>query len=109
MDRRTNRNNLSSLKFILVGCTVVVVTLNFLIKTDSNQSSPRMMQIEAKSVNGDDSSPYGLVIPVKSARALPSIRLSADENAAVDRKFYGGSGDKAHLGGFTNFDPMGVR
>ncbi|KAL7529792.1 hypothetical protein ACHAXR_003157, partial [Thalassiosira sp. AJA248-18] len=42
------------------------------------------------------------------ATALPSIRTSSDEEASIERKIYGGKGDKAHLGGFTSFDPMGV-
>mmetsp|Transcript_11634 Transcript_11634/g.17800 ORF Transcript_11634/g.17800 Transcript_11634/m.17800 type:complete len:388 (+) Transcript_11634:92-1255(+) len=55
-----------------------------------------------------DDYPYGLVIPKTAAVALPSVRISAEEDAQVDRKFYGGAGDKPHLGGFTSFDPMGV-
>eukprot|EP00986_Skeletonema_menzelii_P014394 scaffold9509_cov146-Skeletonema_menzelii.AAC.4 len=55
-----------------------------------------------------DDYPYGLVIPKTAAVALPSVRISAEEDAKVERKFYGGAGDKPHLGGFTSFDPMGV-
>lgn len=55
-----------------------------------------------------DDYPYGLTIPKTPARAIPSIRLTDQENALVERKFYGGDGDKPHLGGFTSFDPMGV-
>ena len=55
-----------------------------------------------------DDYPYGLTIPKTPARAIPSIRLTDQENAQVERKFYGGDGDKPHLGGFTSFDPMGV-
>jgi hypothetical protein len=56
----------------------------------------------------DDVYPYGLTIPNTPAVALPSVRITADEDAKVDRSFYGGAGDKPHLGGFTSFDPMGV-
>ena len=54
------------------------------------------------------SSPYGLFVPEGPAIALPSVLATSDEEASIDRKFYGGKGDKAHLGGFTSFDPMGV-
>lgn len=54
------------------------------------------------------SSPYGLFVPEGGAVALPSIRTNSDEEATIKRNFYGGRGDKAHLGGFTSFDPMGV-
>ena len=40
-----------------------------------------------------------------SAVALPSIRVN---NAELDRSFYGGKGDKKHLGGFTNVDIHGI-
>jgi hypothetical protein len=56
----------------------------------------------------DENYPYGLTIPKTPAVALPSIRLTDEEDKKVKRKFYGGAGDKAHLGGFTTFDPMGV-
>ena len=55
-----------------------------------------------------DDYPYGLVIPKTAAVALPSVRISAEEDAKVKRNIYGGAGDKPHLGGFTSFDPMGV-
>ena len=46
----------------------------------------------------------------KSPPNMPSVRLSDAEEAAVadKRKIYGGKGDKLHLGGFTDFDRMGV-
>lgn len=41
---------------------------------------------------------------------LPSVRIfGSDENRASKfRKFYGGKGDKTHLGGFINFDRMDI-
>ena len=39
------------------------------------------------------------------AVALPSVRLSQDD---VKRGQYGGKGDKAHLGGFTELDMDGI-
>ena len=51
-------------------------------------------------------SPYGYFVNDGPAIALPSVRIS--ESDEVDRKIYGGKGDKPHLGGFTSFDPNGV-
>lgn len=53
-------------------------------------------------------SPYGLFVPEGPAIALPSVRTTTAEEESIKRSFYGGEGDKAHLGGFTAFDPMGV-
>lgn len=41
---------------------------------------------------------------------LPSVRIFGDEEnrASKLRKFYGGRGDKLHLGGFKGYDRMGV-
>lgn len=55
-----------------------------------------------------NASPFGLFVPDGPAVALPSIPTTSDEEASIDRNFYGGKGDKSHLGGFTSFDPMGV-
>ena len=41
-------------------------------------------------------------IPRGKAVAMPSVQISDDEE--VERHIYGGKGDKAHLGGFTEFD-----
>lgn len=51
-----------------------------------------------------------LAIPYGEAVALPSIRVDENSTESVDsqRKFYGGKGDKAHLGGFTELDTMGI-
>jgi hypothetical protein len=40
-----------------------------------------------------------------NAVALPSIRV---DDAQFDRSYYGGKGDKKHLGGFTNVDTQGL-
>jgi len=50
----------------------------------------------------------GLGIPRGIAIALPSVRISGKENQKVEREIYGGEGDKAHLGGFTDLDLYGV-
>jgi hypothetical protein len=50
---------------------------------------------------------YPLLIPNGTTPNLPSIRIEDD---AVDksREQYGGKGDKAHLGGFTDIDLAGI-
>ena len=53
---------------------------------------------------------------MKSPPLLPSIRVSAEESKVIDRVAhgllgpikYGGAGDKAHLGGFTEKDLEGI-
>ena len=52
--------------------------------------------------------PYGSFVPEGAAVAMPSIQIASEEDAKIDRKIYGGKGDKAHLGGFTAFDKDGV-
>jgi hypothetical protein len=51
---------------------------------------------------------YGVVIPNGPAIARPSARTTKEEESSINRKFYGGRGDKPHLGGFTAFDPNGI-
>jgi SAM-dependent methyltransferase len=46
-----------------------------------------------------------LAIPPGQAKNLPSVRVEEDN---IDRKIYGGAGDKGHLGGFTTYDGAGV-
>jgi len=50
----------------------------------------------------------GLGIPRGVAIALPSLRITNEEEGNITRKFYLGKGDKSHLGGFTAFDGHGV-
>lgn len=54
--------------------------------------------------------PGSKYIREKSPPNKPSVRLTPQEEQAVAKKrsFYGGKGDKLHLGGFTNFDSAGV-
>lgn len=54
----------------------------------------------------DSSNP--LSIPKGEAQALPSLRVAKAQSVDQERTFYGGSGDKAHLGGFTEFDTDGI-
>jgi trans-aconitate methyltransferase len=48
-----------------------------------------------------------LAIPAGKAQNLPSIRVE-DTNVDTKRKVYGGTGDKKHLGGFTEMDNHGI-
>jgi hypothetical protein len=52
----------------------------------------------------DVNSPIGMVIPRGKAIAMPSIKISEEEEMNIKRDQYGGKGDKPHLGGFTEFD-----
>ena len=56
--------------------------------------------LDNNNVDADDS----LAIPRGKAVAMPSIRISEDEEKKIKRDQYGGVGDKPHLGGFTEFD-----
>jgi len=71
-------------------------------RTTSSNNNNNLRQTAAKY------SPFGVVVPQGRAIALPSVRISAEESSKIDRHIYGGDGDKAHLGGFTSFDPHGV-
>jgi len=51
-------------------------------------------------------SPLG--IPQGKAVNLPSIRIDEEQDQKVERNIYGGKGDKAHLGGFTDIDVQGL-
>jgi hypothetical protein len=52
---------------------------------------------------------YALAPNTGKAVALPSIRIEKKEVAIdIDRKDYGGQGDKKHLGGFTEIDVHGI-
>lgn len=55
--------------------------------------------------------PLGL--PAGKSQTLPSIRISNEEDQKIDRRIdkkrsYGGQGDQAHLGGFTEIDLSGI-
>ena len=49
-------------------------------------------------------SAISLSIPRGKAVAMPSVRISEEEEKEIKRGQYGGEGDKPHLGGFTEFD-----
>lgn len=59
------------------------------------------------SISWDRSNPLG--IPPGKAEPLPSVRVENTDEAVDDkRNIYGGKGDKAHLGGFTDIDLHGI-
>ena len=117
----------SSIFWVVTTASIIVVVCQLLIVYNQFQNtgvSPQISDlpiITSSNIKGDvapipsspndplpDDYPYGLVIPKTAAVALPSVRISAEEDAKVKRSIYGGAGDKPHLGGFTSFDPMGV-
>jgi len=120
----------ASLFWVVTSAAIIVVICQLLVVYNqfSNDVSPRISDapiissVDHHHTNNNDATilslsnsnqlpddyPYGLVIPKTPAVALPSVRISAEEDAKVKRKIYGGEGDKPHLGGFTSFDPMGV-
>ena len=113
----------SSIFWVVTTASIIVVICQLLIVYNQFQNTPPQISDVPiiSSSKGDvapipsspndplpDNYPYGLVIPKTAAVALPSVRISAEEDAKVKRSIYGGAGDKPHLGGFTSFDPMGV-
>lgn len=57
-----------------------------------------------------NSTSYSFVLDFERgpAAALPSIRVSKEEEDAINRGHYGGAGDRKHLGGFTEIDLFGI-
>ncbi|KAL7543766.1 hypothetical protein ACHAXR_013076 [Thalassiosira sp. AJA248-18] len=118
--KRGNPSVSFQIKLIWINALVLVLFLSFITfntwvtlchvlqQQDAAQRIWQETASHAPPPLASTSSPYGLLIPEGSATALPSIRTSLDEEASIKRNFYGGKGDKAHLGGFTAFDPMGV-
>jgi len=49
-----------------------------------------------------------LAIPQGQAQNLPSVRVEDTSDVDNKRDIYGGAGDKAHLGGFTELDMHGI-
>ena len=86
------------------------IILSSVVHRTNNNDDAESSSASSSSSNNHlpDDYPYGLTIPKTPAVAMPSVRLSVEEDAQVKRSFYGGKGDKPHLGGFTSFDPMGV-
>lgn len=81
------------------------------INTSWNLEKSEMRRINQTASPGVPSSPIEAwrqnplgIIPPGSPPNLPSIRTEQD----FGRKIYGGAGDKAHLGGFTELDLHGV-
>eukprot|EP00585_Thalassiosira_rotula_P025857 CAMPEP_0196230986 /NCGR_PEP_ID=MMETSP0913-20130531/1984_1 /TAXON_ID=49265 /ORGANISM="Thalassiosira rotula, Strain GSO102" /LENGTH=397 /DNA_ID=CAMNT_0041511113 /DNA_START=45 /DNA_END=1238 /DNA_ORIENTATION=- len=76
--------------------------------TDGDFKLPTNPTTVTAGASNQQSSPFGYRIPQGTATALPSIPITSEEETTIKRTIYGGKGDKAHLGGFTSFDPMGV-
>mmetsp|Transcript_12207 Transcript_12207/g.25755 ORF Transcript_12207/g.25755 Transcript_12207/m.25755 type:complete len:405 (-) Transcript_12207:113-1327(-) len=82
------------------------------LPSESSSSSSLTVSPDRGSIgdneNLHDMSEIGMKIPRGKAVALPSVRISDEEESSIRREFYGGKGDKPHLGGFTEFDVLGV-
>jgi Methyltransferase domain len=94
--------------------TIIVLYVLYLLFAPRQSSAPltnvaSQSEPPIKSITSASSIAYlnTLGIPQGKAQALPSIRVSGEED--VERKIYGGKGDKNHLGGFTNcYDGAGI-
>ncbi|EJK60904.1 hypothetical protein THAOC_18679 [Thalassiosira oceanica] len=109
---------LSTVGIVVITC-VVILSLQHLgqLTTDLTATTTSLVALDSegnsapgglRSPSGVSSSPFGVKIPEGLAVALPSVPTTADEEKEIKRSIYGGAGDKAHLGGFTSFDPQGV-
>lgn len=89
---------------------LVVVHDTFLVVTEPSLETlpPTTTSSSSKSshVPREEELRYPLAIPQGEAVALPSVRVS--EQHVSDRSIYGGTGDKKHLGGFTDIDISGI-
>lgn len=99
--------------FQQLGMTKVIIGVMFLgcfILFSLNSSSSTTMSLSSTSVylrgivEPSGGSVDSIDIFATKAVAMSSIRV--DDN--IDRKFYGGKGDKVHLGGFTELDLAGI-
>jgi hypothetical protein len=97
---------------ILTNLCVVQITLMFTASsppaTSRSLALAPLVRNQDPPVHNNDTWDYRLnplSIPPGKAQNLPSVRLEVDN---VKRKSYGGAGDMKHLGGFTEYDGMGV-
>ena len=79
-----------------------------LMKDSVDLASLHIMARQQQVLMNSTGSSYILDFPRGAAVALPSVRLSEADEKAIDRKHYGGTGDKKHLGGFTDIDLFGI-
>jgi hypothetical protein len=101
--------NLIAIIFICTSLLQNHLILHGRAVNQSHQPTPNDAPIETSlRASRNNANPIAMVIPQGNAIARPATPLTEDENSKIDRKFYGGAGDKAHLGGFTQFDPQGV-
>ena len=101
---------LSTVGIVVITC-VVILSLQQLGELTTNKSLDSGGNAPLATGGGlrspsSGSSPFGIKIPEGLAVALPSVPTSAEEEKDIKRSIYGGKGDKAHLGGFTSFDPQ---
>lgn len=106
---------LSTVGIVVITC-VVILSLQHLgqLTTDLTATTTSLVALDSEGNSAPGglrspsgvSSPFGVKIPEGLAVALPSVPTTADEEKEIKRSIYGGAGDKAHLGGFTSFDPQ---
>ena len=98
--KRTNMN--ISNNYILIIIAVIFVYLRYEIYNLNTQVLTLKNEVKQAEVLN---APF---YKQKSPPLLPSVRVSAEESKVKDRTIYGGAGDKAHLGGFTEKDMQGI-
>ena len=76
-------------------------------KVGDHPTYPLLSNID-RSSTVSSSAAISLTIPQGKAVPMPSMRITDEEDKLIQRSFYGGKGDRPHLGGFTDFDCMGV-
>jgi len=114
--RSSSSFGVSTTILIIVLNSVLLLLLQQFFTSSSLDGAPSIVSISPPALSTDtttsftasDSSPFGWKIPQGIAIAHPSIPTTEEEEQSIKRSFYGGKGDKAHLGGFTSFDPSGV-
>eukprot|EP00591_Stephanopyxis_turris_P009576 CAMPEP_0195525506 /NCGR_PEP_ID=MMETSP0794_2-20130614/25992_1 /TAXON_ID=515487 /ORGANISM="Stephanopyxis turris, Strain CCMP 815" /LENGTH=357 /DNA_ID=CAMNT_0040655985 /DNA_START=121 /DNA_END=1194 /DNA_ORIENTATION=- len=105
-DRKKTRQYYRIYRLLLFAFLLIIIGVQIQIwsfferTTPTTPTTPELQKTYDSWIN-----PLG--IPPGKAQNLPSIRV---EDAVVDkmRKNYGGKGDKAHLGGFSEMDPGGI-
>jgi hypothetical protein len=87
------------------GCLILLLHSTQQLPSSSTYYEPleSMLPSLQSTVGWDEQNP--LAIPKGQAPNLPSLRTNGVDN---QRKGYGGHGDRKHLGGFTEYDGMGV-
>jgi hypothetical protein len=83
---------------------------NLISELNTRITSIETLKLRGNALTDITDNPISKYLTLKSPRNMPSILLTASEEleAAKKRDIYGGKGDKLHLGGFVEYDGMGV-